>query len=37
MCFPTLFPDGRLGEFHPREVKISSSEYAKSHLLNKDG
>ena len=36
MCFPHLFPSGRFGEFHPREVKISSSEYAKSRLLNKD-
>ena len=24
------------GEFHPREVKLSSSEYVKSRLLNKD-
>ena len=36
MCFPHLFPSGRIGEFHPRELKISSSEYAKSRLLNKD-
>ena len=36
MCFPHLFPSGRFGEFHPRELKISSSEYAKSRLLNKD-
>ena len=36
MCFPHLFPSGRFGEFHTRDVKISSSEYAKSRLLNKD-
>ena len=36
MCFPHLFPSVRFGVFHPREVKISSSEYAKSRLLNKD-
>ena len=36
MCFPVLFPSGRFGEFHPRKVKITSSEYAKSRLLNKD-
>ena len=36
LCFPVLFPSGRFGEFHPRTVKISSSEYAKSRLLNKD-
>ena len=36
MCFPHLFPNGRFGEFHPHDVKISSSEYAKSRLPNKD-
>ena len=36
MCFTHPFPSGRFGEFHPRELKISSSEYAKSRLLNKD-
>ena len=36
MCFPHLFPSGRFGEFHTRDVKISSSEYSKSRLLNKD-
>ena len=30
MCFPTLFPDGRFGEYHDREVKLTASEYAKS-------
>ena len=33
MCFPVLFPTGK---YHPREVKISHSEYVKSRLLNKD-
>ena len=36
MCFPVLFPDGRFGKYHPREVKISHSEYDKQRLLNKD-
>ena len=36
MCFPTLFPSGQFGEFHPREIHLSASEYAKSRLLNKD-
>ena len=36
MCFPILFPTGRFGEFHPREEKLSHSEYIKSRLLNKD-
>ena len=36
MCFPTLFPTGKFGKNHPREVKISHSEYVKSRLLNKD-
>ena len=34
MCFPVLFPDGRFGQHHQREVKISAAEYAKSRLLN---
>ena len=33
MYFPTLFPTGKFGKNHPREVKISHSE--KSRLLNK--
>ena len=37
LCFPTLFPSGRFGESHPRKVPITPSEFAKSHLLNKDG
>ena len=36
LCFPHLFPSGRFGEFHSRQSKISSSEYAKSRLLNVD-
>ena len=36
MCFPVLFPTGRFGKYHPREVKICHSEYVKSRLLNKD-
>ena len=34
--FPVLFPTGSFGEHHPRQVKLSPSEYAKSRLLNKD-
>jgi ATP-dependent DNA helicase PIF1 len=37
MCFPTLFPSGRFGEGHQREVTLSSSKYVKSRLLHKDG
>ena len=36
MCFPTLFPDGKFGKYHPRSVKISHSKYIKSRLFNKD-
>ena len=36
LCFPALFPTGRFGESHPRDNAISVSEFAKSHLLNKD-
>ena len=36
MCFPCLFPTGRYGEFHPREMKLTFCEYVKSRLLNKD-
>ena len=28
ICFPMLFPTGKFGEFHPREEKISPSEYS---------
>ena len=27
MCFPVLFPTGKFGEFHPRQEKLSQSEY----------
>ena len=36
MCFPILFPTGWFGEFHPRQVSLSFSEYVKSRLLNQD-
>ena len=36
MCFPVLIPSGRYGEFYPREVNLSFSEYVKSKILNKD-
>ena len=36
LCFPTLFPTGQYGEFHPRSVKLTFSEYIKSRLLNCD-
>ena len=36
MCFPVLFPTGKFGQFHPRSVRLSPSEYVKSRLLNKD-
>ena len=34
MCFPALFPTGEFGQNHPREVKLTFSEYVKSRLLN---
>ena len=36
LCFPTLFPTGRYGEFHPRSVKLTFSEYLKTRLMNSD-
>ena len=36
MCFPSLFPNGHFGEFHPHEKTISRNKYIKSWLLNKD-
>ncbi len=36
VCFPVFFPDGKFGQYYRRDVKISSAEYAKSCLLNKD-
>ena len=35
MCFPTLFPDGNFGKYHPRQG-LSHAEYIKSRLYNKD-
>ena len=34
LCFSVLFPSCKYGEFHPREVKLTFSEYIKSRLLN---
>ena len=36
MCFPDLFPTGRCGEYEPRDVPLSFSEYIKSRMYNKD-
>ena len=36
LCFPTLFPSGRYGEFYPRTVKLTFAEYIKSRLMNSD-
>ena len=36
LCFPTLFPTGQYGEFHPRSVKLTFSEYLKTRLMNSD-
>ena len=36
LCFSTLFPSGKFGESHDHLIPISVSEFAKSHLLNKD-
>ena len=36
LCFPVLFLSGKYSEFHPREVKLSFSEYIKLRLLNQD-
>ena len=37
LCFPTLFPTGSFGESHPRQRRITPSEFVKSCILNKDG
>ena len=29
MCFPILFPTGKYGQYHDREIKLSLSEYTK--------
>ena len=31
-----LYPNGAFGEYHPRKVKLSSSEFIKSCLYNRD-
>ena len=36
MCLPILYPTGKFGKYHPREVKLTHSEFDKSRLLNKD-
>ena len=36
MCFPTLFPTGRFGEYHPRPVNLNLAEYIKSRILSED-
>jgi len=36
LCFPTLFPSGRYGEFHPHTVNLAFSEYIKSRIMNAD-
>ena len=36
MCFPELFPTGEFGEYHDREVPLTSLEYVKSGHKNKD-
>ena len=36
LCFPVIFPTGKFGEFHPRQEKLSHSDYIKSRLLHKD-
>ena len=36
LCFPSLFPTGRYGEFHPRAVRLTFSKYIKSRLMNSD-
>ena len=36
LCFPSLFLTRRYGEFHPRAVNLTFSEYLKSRLFNND-
>ena len=36
VCFPTLYPIGKFGKYHPHEVKNTHTEFNKNHLLNKD-
>ena len=35
MCFPNLFPTGRFGENHSRQVKLDFSEYVKGKQTSK--
>ena len=37
LCFPTLHPTEKFGESHPRQQKISPSNFVKSCLMNKTG
>ena len=37
LYFPTLYPTGKFGEWHPRQQNISPREFVKSCLMNKDG
>ena len=36
LSYTVLFPTGKFGKNHPRDVNIFHSEYVKSRLLNKD-
>ncbi|XP_044742220.1 uncharacterized protein LOC123303484 [Chrysoperla carnea] len=33
-CFPDLYYEGKFGQFHPREKKITSAEFIKSRLMS---
>ncbi len=37
MCFSVLFPTGKFGKFHPRDVKLSHSEYISQVAAAKQG
>lgn len=34
-CFPHLFPEGKFGQWHERNVKLGSSEFIKTKLMSK--
>ena len=36
LSFPHLYPNGRIGRFHTREVKLGEAESCKSRFLNAD-
>ena len=36
LSFPHLYPNGRFGRFHTREVKLGEAEFCKSRFLNAD-